>query len=577
MAKRKTNKKYRRITHLRLLLPCLLMAVLVLDGLMGYTMPDPFDGIDVVPQQVYAAEAPELEELPQTGEKQVSKGPAGKLPKVDESGEYNDGEYTGTARGFGGKITVRVTISGGKITSIKIISAPGETDSYLSRAKAVIGRILKKQSTNVDAVSGATYSSNGIIKAVRNALAKAAKKKTGKTENTTDNAGNDPAPKSPVKPEAVTGGKWQDGTYIGEGEGFGGKLHVQVTIENGRITAVELLDSLDGEEFISKAKARIFTSVMQKQGTDVDSVTGATFSSYGLIQAINDALSKASSDTGDNAGEETQGGSGGGAGGSGTDSGSGTSDKVYKNGTYTRTAACTRSGWFDYDINITLTVKDGRISSLSIYKGEDWTEDEEDREENDEYLDMAVNGYGSRKGMIGRILDAQSADVDTVTGATYSSNAIRSSVKSILSEIETDKKDAGTDGQDADEEGLINEQEIMPGQQPQNAETPDGENEQAAETAGNGEEDAKAEAAENEQAAETAGNGEEDAKAEAAENGESNGDKEASSSHPDAKPESPASEPEPKENEQEQEQHSEPASPPAETAAPAGDTEDDKE
>lgn len=440
MAKRKTNKKYRRITHLRLLLPCLLMAVLVLDGLMGYTMPDPFDGIDVVPQQVYAAEAPELEELPQTGEKQVSKGPAGKLPKVDESGEYNDGEYTGTARGFGGKITVRVTISGGKITSVKIISAPGETGSYLSRAKAVIGRILKKQSTNVDAVSGATYSSNGIIKAVRNALAKAAKKKTGKTENTTDNAGNDPAPKSPVKPEAVTGGKWQDGTYIGEGEGFGGKLHVQVTIENGRITAVELLDSLDGEEFISKAKAGIFTSVMQKQGTDVDSVTGATFSSYGLIQAINDALSKASSDTGDNAGEETQGGSGGGAGGSGTDSGSGTSDKVYKNGTYTRTAACTRSGWFDYDINITLTVKDGRISSLSIYKGEDWTEDEEDREENDEYLDMAVNGYGSRKGMIGRILDAQSADVDTVTGATYSSDAIRSAVSGILSDIEVEIK-----------------------------------------------------------------------------------------------------------------------------------------
>ena len=159
MSKGKVPEKARRITHLKLFIPCLLVAMLVLDGLLGYTMPDISGSIDVAPQKVYAAESPELEELAQTGEKTESKGPAEKLAKVDESGDYKDGEYIGSAKGFGGKISVKVTIKGGKITSIKVLSASGETGSYLARAKAVIGVILKKQSTNVDAVSGATYRS----------------------------------------------------------------------------------------------------------------------------------------------------------------------------------------------------------------------------------------------------------------------------------------------------------------------------------------------------------------------------------------------------------------------------------
>ena len=88
---------------------------------------------------------------------------------------YRDGIYQGSAMGFGGTITVQVTISGGKITAIDLLSAAGETPSYLESAKAVIDKIIAGQTPNVDAVSGATYSSNGIIQAVQNALAQAAK------------------------------------------------------------------------------------------------------------------------------------------------------------------------------------------------------------------------------------------------------------------------------------------------------------------------------------------------------------------------------------------------------------------
>ncbi|MFR8352358.1 MAG: FMN-binding protein [Blautia obeum] len=93
--------------------------------------------------------------------------------------------YQGSGTGFGGTITVQVTISGGKIASIEILSAAGETGPYFASAKGVISKMISGQTPNVDAVSGATYSSNGIIQAVQNALSKAEK------ENCKDNEKDD--------------------------------------------------------------------------------------------------------------------------------------------------------------------------------------------------------------------------------------------------------------------------------------------------------------------------------------------------------------------------------------------------
>ena len=81
------------------------------------------------------------------------------------AGGYADGTYTGSGTGFGGTITVQVTVSNHKIVSINILDASSETASYFANAQGVISRIISSQSPNVDAVSGATYSSNGIISA----------------------------------------------------------------------------------------------------------------------------------------------------------------------------------------------------------------------------------------------------------------------------------------------------------------------------------------------------------------------------------------------------------------------------
>lgn len=86
---------------------------------------------------------------------------------------YKDGTYTGGGQGFGGNIQVQITIADDTLTDIQVVSAEKEDSAYLSQGKAVIDRILEAQSTDVDTVSGATFSSTGILMAVEDALGKA--------------------------------------------------------------------------------------------------------------------------------------------------------------------------------------------------------------------------------------------------------------------------------------------------------------------------------------------------------------------------------------------------------------------
>lgn len=82
---------------------------------------------------------------------------------------YKDGTYEGSGSGFGGKVTLRVTIQNGKITSISEVSQ-SETSSYWKEAKTLFSTIIEKQSAEVDTITGATKSCDAIKEAVRQAL-----------------------------------------------------------------------------------------------------------------------------------------------------------------------------------------------------------------------------------------------------------------------------------------------------------------------------------------------------------------------------------------------------------------------
>ena len=91
------------------------------------------------------------------------------------SGAYKDGECFGKASAYNGNVEVKVTISGGKITAIDIVKNKDDEEYFFDAQKKVIPEILEKQSTDVDAVAGATTSSEGICHAVEKALEEAKK------------------------------------------------------------------------------------------------------------------------------------------------------------------------------------------------------------------------------------------------------------------------------------------------------------------------------------------------------------------------------------------------------------------
>ena len=337
-----------------------------------------------------------------TGEKDDGKTAADEQKKddadletVEESGSWKDGIYYGSGTGFGGTIKVAVTVSDSKIVSIEIQSASGEGASYLSQAKAVIDRIISQQSLNVDTVSGATYSSRGIIRAVRNALTGAADDGTlGKEE---------PEELEDIKePDS-----WLDGVYTGSGSGFNGNVKVEVTVQDGKIASIKVLSHSDGSSYMSKAK-NVISRIISKQTTNVDTVSGATFSSQGIIKAVRDALSKASGS-------------------------SNTGKMPYPEGIYYGTAA-----GYHGDITVAVVIQDKTIKAILVT----------DASDDNAYLEKA-------KGVASSVVKKQSTSVDLVSGATYSSQGILDAIKNAVAEAKkaADAENGGTDNPGGDDSG----------------------------------------------------------------------------------------------------------------------------
>jgi len=266
-------------------IPAVCLAVLMVTVLTGYKTP-----------QAKKYEASETEDISQIKEALAKESTAAmaettkkNTTKKGKKGaiDVKDGTYKGSANGYGGKVTVNVTVSKKTMTAIDIVSAPGETDSFFQRAKGVIDEMLTAQSTDVDVVSGATYSSNGIIGAVKNALFG-----TESNNATAANAGN-AAGSAPSVSKVSESGTWKDGTYTGSGKGFGGTISVKVTVKDGKISAIDVT-SASGEtaSYFSKAKG-IIPKMISGQTTNVDAASGATYSSNGIITAVRNALSKA--------------------------------------------------------------------------------------------------------------------------------------------------------------------------------------------------------------------------------------------------------------------------------------------
>ena len=416
------------------IIPAVCLAVLMVTVLTGYKTP-----------QAKKYEASETEDISQIKEALAKESRAAtaettkkNTTKKGKKGaiDVKDGTYKGSANGYGGKVTVNVTVRKKTMTAIDIVSAPGETDSFFNRAKGVIDEMLTAQSTDVDVVSGATYSSNGIIGAVKNALFG-----TESNNATAANAGN-AGGSTPSVSKVSESGTWKDGTYTGSGKGFGGTISVKVTVKDGKISAIDVT-SASGEtaSYFSKAKG-IIPKMISGQTTNVDAASGATYSSNGIITAVRNALSKA--ETGKSSTKKKKKKNkknkkkNSGSNSNNNNNNIAAPAEGYEDGTYTGSAACSGEQFKEYSVTANVTIKNGKISAVEISSTAKGTNLKQfmSRDEIKNLPSLIVSKNGT-------------SGVDAVSGATYSSHAIFNAVNDALSKAKknsssTEKKEETT-------------------------------------------------------------------------------------------------------------------------------------
>ena len=415
----------------------------------------------------------------QSGQTGAAAGSSTSVAQVEDVAAYKDGTYYGSGTGFGGPLKVMVEISGGKIASIQIVENSDGSD-YISKAASLIDSIITTQSTNVDTVSGATYSSVGIIQAVRDALGQAAVNGTSdSTQNNNNNSSSDD------DSSTVTGTvPYKEGIYYGTAEGYSGDVSVAVVIQEKTIKAILITESSDDEAFFNRAMDVVKKVIRTQKTDDVDTVSGATYSSKGLLNAIKNALKQAEKVTNGesidekpdltelkeliekaekleedtytetswtvlqtrladakDALEETK--------QTAVDKaveklktaiaqleskdGKDEENTKYISGIYEVTVPCKPDDdedFEEYNLTMTVTIRDDKIMAITDITGDGDSG-------NDRYITKAANGTSNIKGVVSQIIDkGMPEDIDTVSRATCSSNAILEGCKKVLEAAE---------------------------------------------------------------------------------------------------------------------------------------------
>ncbi|MFC8066853.1 FMN-binding protein [Streptomyces sp. NPDC057293] len=229
-------------------------------------------------------------------------------PAAAQSPQGGRGAGSGTVTGDAadtqyGPVQVRLTVSGGKITGAEAVRAPkgGQSDQVTADAVPKLNRAAVGAGTaDIDAVSGATYTSAGYVKSLQSALDKVAAASAGQDSGSGSGQGSG----------SGTGQGSGDGS--GEEQGGGGQgtqvltgdvaqtqygpVQVRVTVSGGRITAAETLQAPKGgrsDQVTADAVPELDRAAVSAGTADIDAVSGATYTSAGYKQSLQSALDRA--------------------------------------------------------------------------------------------------------------------------------------------------------------------------------------------------------------------------------------------------------------------------------------------
>ena len=184
-----------------------------------------------------------------------------------------------------GAVQVRLTVAGGKITKAEAVQAPkgGKSDQITADAVPKLNQAaVTAQGAEIDAVSGATYTSAGYKQSLQSAVDKAkAAGGSGASQDQGSGSGNAQAART------VTGSVSQT-QY--------GPVQVRVTVSGGKITKAEAVQAPKGGESDQKTALSIpqlNQAAVAAGSADIDSVSGATYTSTGYKESLQSALDQA--------------------------------------------------------------------------------------------------------------------------------------------------------------------------------------------------------------------------------------------------------------------------------------------
>ncbi len=183
-----------------------------------------------------------------------------------------------------GQLTVRsIRVNASSQTAA---AAPAETTDEI-----IIGTTTGSAADSASTASGSSGASAGSDStASTSSQASTGSSDQEPTAGTTENNTSADSENASESSDSGSTSAFTDGTYTGSGEGFRGTTEVQVTVSQGKITDITILSYEDNEEFFSRAESTVIQEILDQQSLDVTPVSGATFSSNGIIKAVADAL-----------------------------------------------------------------------------------------------------------------------------------------------------------------------------------------------------------------------------------------------------------------------------------------------
>lgn len=205
------------------------------------------------------------------GSGKKSEEPSATPTVAAESTIFTPGTYSGEAQGFGGKVVVTITTDATSITDVTI-TGDDETPTVGGAAlEELTNQIKSTQGVEIDGVSGATVTSTGVREALQEAINAAQGVQSADVEVT-----------------------YTAGTYTGTAQGYNGEVALDVTFSENAITDIQIKSSSETNHVGTPAYDIMFEDAKAANGSGIDSVSGATFTSRAVKDALNDAAAQAS-------------------------------------------------------------------------------------------------------------------------------------------------------------------------------------------------------------------------------------------------------------------------------------------